>query len=297
MSNAILTIAIPTYNRPDKIQKQVRLLLPQLTPEVKLTIRDNNSLRPVVSLFNTTEKQLFTIIRNNVNIGGDANIARCMDSCDTEWLWILGDDDFVSENAVEIVLTQIKENPNAIWLNFECSINCNINNSQSFYESVSSHIEFGNSFWISKCIYRMKALKVYMPAYYESMSSMIGQFAILLTYCIKTNSFSGKKFKVSLFQEHLPAEWSYEKFVERTSFLIKIYDLKNNRLLRGVLKGLTNQRLRMINENSRNKTRLFSMIINDYGIINTILDFPDLIIRKIPVIYLPTNLVKFFRKF
>lgn len=39
------------------------------------------------------------------------------------------------------------------------------------------------------------------------------------------------------------------------------------------------------------------MIINDYGIINTILDFPDLIIRKIPVIYLPTNLVKFFRKF
>lgn len=58
MSNAILTIAIPTYNRPDKIQKQVRLLLPQLTPEVKLTIRDNNSLRPVVSLFNTTEKPI-----------------------------------------------------------------------------------------------------------------------------------------------------------------------------------------------------------------------------------------------
>ena len=31
----ILTIAIPTYNRIEQIQKQVRLLLPQLVSEVK----------------------------------------------------------------------------------------------------------------------------------------------------------------------------------------------------------------------------------------------------------------------
>ena len=66
--NPILTIAIPTYNRPDKIYEQVMGLIPQLTDEVQLIVQDNHSDQPVESLFSNDVKAKCTFLRNKYNI-------------------------------------------------------------------------------------------------------------------------------------------------------------------------------------------------------------------------------------
>lgn len=70
MGNPILTIGIPTYNRPESIKKSVRALLPQLNDQVVLRVWDNCSDTPVADLFTEEEKQKFNIVRNRTNIGG-----------------------------------------------------------------------------------------------------------------------------------------------------------------------------------------------------------------------------------
>ena len=57
MGNPILTIGIPTYNRPESIKKSVRALLPQLNDQVVLRVWDNCSDTPVADLF-TEEEQI-----------------------------------------------------------------------------------------------------------------------------------------------------------------------------------------------------------------------------------------------
>ena len=99
IKNKILTICIPTYNRPQALNDQLQVLLPQLNNEVKLIVRDNNSNYDIKKLFPELNYDKFEYIRNDFNIGADANIARCMENCNTKWLWILGDDDLIKNNA------------------------------------------------------------------------------------------------------------------------------------------------------------------------------------------------------
>ena len=108
MIQPILTISIPTYNRVDCIQRMVRTILPQLTNEVNLIVIDNQSPYDIYSLFTEEEKTQFDLRRNDVNIGGDANIARCFEVARTKWVWVLGDDDIILPDAVSRVLETIK---------------------------------------------------------------------------------------------------------------------------------------------------------------------------------------------
>ena len=50
-----LRITIPTYNRPDYIQRQIRDLLPQLQEGVSIVVYDNCSDIPVSTLFTKEE--------------------------------------------------------------------------------------------------------------------------------------------------------------------------------------------------------------------------------------------------
>lgn len=121
-TTALLTVAIPTYNRPKELRATLERLLPQLTDECFLLIIDNHSALPVAGevkdLFEKHPTVKYEIRRNRVNIGGDANIMRCFEYCETKWLWTLGDDDEVSENAIEIILSDVKRNPDVLYINY-----------------------------------------------------------------------------------------------------------------------------------------------------------------------------------
>src|SRR3954453_15775649 len=102
----ILTIAIPTYNRPTKVRNTLLRLIPQLNDQVFLRILDNHSETDVRTFVQNditpAVADKIEIIRHKVNIGGDANFQRCFELCETPYIWMIGDDDMVAENAVEL---------------------------------------------------------------------------------------------------------------------------------------------------------------------------------------------------
>ena len=102
----ILTIAIPTYNRPEKVKNTLIKLIPQVNANVRILILDNcsdvdikNYLEEIISESNLEN---INVIRHRTNIGADANFARLFELCNTPYIWTLGDDDRVIDNAVDI---------------------------------------------------------------------------------------------------------------------------------------------------------------------------------------------------
>jgi len=117
-----LTVAIPTFNRNNLLQENIKYLLPQLADRGKLLIIDNCSDTPV---FETLKDVLasypqldVTLVRNKVNVGGNENILRCLEKCDTKWLWILGDDDQVRPDAIQTIFTTLDEYPECLFFNY-----------------------------------------------------------------------------------------------------------------------------------------------------------------------------------
>ncbi len=106
-----LTIAIPTYNRNEILNKNLKKLLPQITDKCRVIIFDNHSDIPVEEtirdlLVENSDIDI-RVIRNRYNIGMTANILKCFDECPDPWLWILGDDDEVTEGSVTRILDDI----------------------------------------------------------------------------------------------------------------------------------------------------------------------------------------------
>ena len=113
MKPHLLTIAIPTYNRPEQLQNTLRVVLPQVVSDerVRLLVLDNHSATSAQQVYDALAiegvGERVEIILNKVNIGGNANIMRCFEMCETSWLWVLGDDDAPSPDAVKIILQDI----------------------------------------------------------------------------------------------------------------------------------------------------------------------------------------------
>ncbi|MDO9280851.1 MAG: glycosyltransferase family A protein [Methylotenera sp.] len=114
---ALLTIAIPTYNRATYLN----LCLSRLSEELDRLNDDHRKLVRVyvsnnASTDNTSEvisRYLriavveFEVVINAENIGGELNVAQCYSSATTPYVWILGDDDVVLPGGLDRVLNAL----------------------------------------------------------------------------------------------------------------------------------------------------------------------------------------------
>jgi abequosyltransferase len=108
----LLTIAIPTYNRSRYLSRLLDSLLSQLKaetfdkPRVELLISDNASSDDTSAILETYRLQglRFRSLRNQTNLGGDANIAQCFAEASGQYVWIIGDDDIVLPGALAFLL-------------------------------------------------------------------------------------------------------------------------------------------------------------------------------------------------
>lgn len=106
-----LFIYLPTYNRLDSLRRQLVALLPQVENfphDVRLLICDNDSNNYELDelLHGLLELENVEIRRNGGNIGGNGNIALgFVFARPDEFLWILSDNDIVSNNAVSYLMS------------------------------------------------------------------------------------------------------------------------------------------------------------------------------------------------
>jgi glycosyltransferase involved in cell wall biosynthesis len=163
----------------------VRLLRQQSTPNFRLLVVDNASpvaaevaLRDELVNFPAREVRL---VRNRFNVGGDANILKCFELCETEYLWILGDDDEPLPDAVETVLSRIGDHPETLFYNFahepdprpKESISDNVD------EFIGSIDSYANILFISTSVFRVPNLTPYLGQGFRFAYSMAPHLVLL----------------------------------------------------------------------------------------------------------------------
>ena len=126
----LLTVAIPTYNRAAKLERQLAWLdrsvagfeercdvilsdnaSPDDSPAVCAKWRDLLSSRGVNVRVNRMPR----------NVGPLPNIARCIELSESRFTWVIGDDDDIHDDTLAFVVARLDEHPDlaAIVMNFE----------------------------------------------------------------------------------------------------------------------------------------------------------------------------------
>ncbi len=104
-----LTIAIPTYNGSRTIKTTLESIFNQQFPsdDVEVIICENASTDNTLEIIKPFLSKL-TLYKNDVNIGGDKNFEMCVNKSQSEYVWILGDDDCLKYGAISYVIDKIK---------------------------------------------------------------------------------------------------------------------------------------------------------------------------------------------
>lgn len=201
----MLTICIPTYNRTEKVRERIVELLPQLVSGVKIIIIDNCS---PISVSNAIKdiiegNENISVIKNKYNIGMSANIARCIEVCDTNWMWLLGDDDEVLPHAVQVILNDISTvNSEVSCLKYSSYCGANKNEEVLNFSEFLRHKDLGfnfvaNTFLISSSVIRVGDIGT-LDKMMDTTNSMIPHVVLMFNLLIDGGKiFLSKKELVS----------------------------------------------------------------------------------------------------
>lgn len=123
----LLTIAIPTFNRAESLDRQLAWIAQAIKgfePDCEIFVSDNCSTdrtQEVISKWQAILSDIpFTNNKNSANVGVRENVARCINSAKTKYVWTVGDDDPIQDSAVAYVLAKLKkhEDLSLLFLNF-----------------------------------------------------------------------------------------------------------------------------------------------------------------------------------
>ena len=109
----LLTVCVSTYNRAGKLSNNLENwfnLNNHKNNEIELIVCDNCSTDNTNTICNEFLSQNnFTYIRNKINVGILGNLEICAERANGKFVWIIGDDDLVKPNAIELVIGIIRK--------------------------------------------------------------------------------------------------------------------------------------------------------------------------------------------
>lgn len=110
----LLAVCIPTYNRSEYLEQCLAALVPQAAATgISICLSDNASTdntAQVIAKYQARYSRIFST-RQRENLGFDKNHKAVIGMADTEFAWLLGDDDVVLDGAVEKVIRTLSGNP------------------------------------------------------------------------------------------------------------------------------------------------------------------------------------------
>lgn len=128
----MITIAIPTFNRSEKLLERLRELASQIDAETQIVIFDNGSTDGTCEALAQMDDLKFLLQRWPTNRGICRNFIRLFEEVRGDWIWMLSDDDPVRPDALEIIKAKIKENSSSRILAFKAQGN-SISKSEIYY--------------------------------------------------------------------------------------------------------------------------------------------------------------------
>ena len=124
----LISVCIPTYNRPDNLLNCLHALSLQTRKNFEVCVSDNCSKANISKIIKIYKKKLkIKYKRNNKNLGFALNVLKVSQMASGEFVWFLGDDDLLIPTAIEKLTKLINKNKKAdfFWINsfFITSIN------------------------------------------------------------------------------------------------------------------------------------------------------------------------------
>lgn len=122
-TSPILSVCIPTYNRAPLLMECLLSVISAAKGyehEVEIVVSDNAS-QDDTSMIAESVRPLypdFNYVRRATNIGGERNFRYVASLAKGQFVWIFGDDDKMSENAIREVLARINAGFNLIICNY-----------------------------------------------------------------------------------------------------------------------------------------------------------------------------------
>lgn len=119
--NPLLGVSIPTYKRPEQLRRCLVSVIGAASPyDVPIYILDDSgddtNLEAVAEMRRTYG--LIYHIRHASNLGIDRNILYSVDACDCRYVWLLGEDDRLTPDAVKKVLEVLAGEPAFVFVNY-----------------------------------------------------------------------------------------------------------------------------------------------------------------------------------
>ena len=109
----LLSICIPTYNRPEDLRNCLNSIMSQKNLSKKsfeVCISDNCSKANIFKYIKPFKKKLnIKYQRNKRNIGFAMNVLNVSLMAKGKFIWFLGDDDLVVNNSIEYLIKLIKK--------------------------------------------------------------------------------------------------------------------------------------------------------------------------------------------
>ncbi len=116
----LLSICIPTYNRPESLLNCLNSLALQRKKNFEVCISDNCSKVNIYKLIKPYKKKLnIKFNKNKKNLGFALNVLKVSSLAKGDFIWLVGDDDLLLPEAVEELLYLISKNKECdfFWVN------------------------------------------------------------------------------------------------------------------------------------------------------------------------------------
>lgn len=114
MQHVTVDILVPFYGDVSHLLLAVKSVLGQTSPSWNLTIVDDGypdeSIREQIINLNDSR---ITYIRNEINLGANGNYRKCVSLSKSELVVLMGADDVMMPNYVELMLSASKKNPHS----------------------------------------------------------------------------------------------------------------------------------------------------------------------------------------
>lgn len=232
MENKVLTICIPTYNRKERLLKQLDSLYSQSEVyQTYIRVIDNHSdynvESAIIEHLGKDRVSNLQVSVNPVNLGLEPNICMPFLSADTKWIWTLGDDDETLPSSIASVLDSINKNQDAAFLIFSIS-NFPSHQDIKYYE-LEPFVEYwykihpynGDLVFLSNKVYNMEYVKPYIGRAFTNCLNCIGHI-VPIFYSLNDKHGYVKMSSCPIVSYKAPdpnSSWSYIKIALEFSLI------------------------------------------------------------------------------
>lgn len=116
-TNPLVTIGLPTYNRPEGLQKCLESISAQTYPELEIIISNNCStderVQPIIDAFASADKRV-KVIRQPVNVGLEENFNAVFAASSADYLIWMSDDDYFDGNYIAECVYFLESHPDHV---------------------------------------------------------------------------------------------------------------------------------------------------------------------------------------